>query len=235
MKFHHAFSSILAILQTRLSKISASVKKMPWVCAFHIVRQARRHRSSSTSVALAMLQRYPACYLVNGDYTSLPRIELAEYRVCQVDYVPLIRVRAGEMGELIKGRQAYMTTWENYGATLVQGNGEMPPFATGRDIIRSLANNGWHVLTVDDARRVLEGRDIARSQYGYLTTYNGWLSDVEKDADAIGIAESLFPFCEEVVESQAAVIVVHTPGLPRPLRLWRLELRWIMPPLPPIA
>jgi len=181
-----------------------------------------------------MLARYPHCYLVNADYSSLPRIELAEYRTCQVDNVPLIRVSEKAMRGLIKGRRAYMTTFLEHGVTLVEGDGEMP-FATGRDVILSIVNNGWHILTVDDARHILDGRDIANSAGGYLTTRGGWLSDVERDADAIGIAGSLFPFCEQVIASRAAVIVIYTPGLPRPLRLWRLSPTWIMPPLPPVA
>ena len=58
---------------------------------------------------------------------------------------------------------------------------------------------------------------------------------VENAADRIGIAESLFPFCEQVIATRAGIIVVYTPGLPKPLRLWRLSLRWVMPPLPPVA
>ncbi|KQT25081.1 hypothetical protein ASG57_21590 [Bradyrhizobium sp. Leaf396] len=181
-----------------------------------------------------MLARYPHCYLVKADYPSLPRIELAEYRTCRFDDVPLIRVSERAAGGLIGGRQAYMTTFLEHGATLVEGDGEMP-FATGRDVIRSLVNNGWHFLTVDDARHVLDGREIANTVGAYLTTNGDWLSDVEKDADAIGIAGSLFPFCEQVIASRAAILVIYTPGLPRPLRLWRLSLKWIMPPLPPVA
>lgn len=233
MTLHRAYNSIRTAVQAGLNRVAVVIRRTPWSAAIRNVREARRHRTSA-STARMMLQRYPACYLVNADFRTHPRIELAEYRTCQVDHVPLIRVSRAEVDELIEGRQAYMTTLEEHGATLVEGDGEMP-FATGADIVRSIANIGWHVLTVDDAHRVLDGRDIARSQYGYLATYNGWLSDVDRDADAIGIAESLFPFCERVIASRAAAIVVYTPGLPKPLRLWRMSLRWIMPPLPPIA
>ena len=227
------FRAIRTILQNRLAEISEDLGKRPLVQAVRNLRQGLCHRNA-IEVAAAMLARYPHCYLVKADYPSLPRIELVEYRTCRFDDVPLIRVSERAARGLIGGRQAYMTTFLEHGATLVEGDGEMP-FATGRDVIRSLVNNGWHFLTVDDARHVLDGREIANTVGAYLTTNGDWLSDVEKDADAIGIAGSLFPFCEQVIASRAAILVIYTPGLPRPLRLWRLSLKWIMPPLPPVA
>ncbi|KAH2823337.1 hypothetical protein KXV85_001692, partial [Aspergillus fumigatus] len=118
-----------------------------------------------------------------------------------------------------------------HGATLVV-NAELP-VVTPPDVIHSIAAHGWHILTVDDARRMIEGRDIAASEHGYLTPGNDWLTTTEKNADALQIAESLFPFCEQVVATRTAMMVIYTPGLPKPLRLWRLSLKGIMPSLPP--
>lgn len=233
MTFHRVCGAIRTVGQTRLAEIAASIKEMPWLRAIRNVRRAWRHRSS-TSVALAMLQRYPCCYFVNAEFSGLPRIELAEYRTRPIDDVPLIRVSKKDVIGLIQGRQAYMSTFLEHGATSVEGDAELP-MVTPSDVINGIAADGWRVLTVDDARRVLDGRGIAASEHGYLAPWNGWLTRTEKDADAIQIAESLFPFCEQVVANRAAIMVVYTPGLPRPLRLWRLSLKWIMPPLPPIA
>lgn len=192
-----------------------------------------RHRSS-TSVAAEMLRRYPHCYLVNADFGTFPRIELTEYRTLPADDVPLVRVSKKDLNRLIEGRRAYISSFLQAGATLVAGDGELP-FPTARFVILDIAKQGWHILTVDDARHVLEDRDVATSKDGYLTTRNGWLTETEKAADAIGIAESLFPFCEQVVATKAAIIVIYTPGLPKPLKLWRLSLKWIMPSLPPVV
>jgi hypothetical protein len=192
-----------------------------------------RHRSS-TSVAAEMLRRYPHCYLVNGDFGSFPRVGLTEYRTLPADDVPLVRVSANDLNRLVEGRKAYISSFLQDGATLVAGDGELP-FPTARSVILGIAEQGWHILTVDDARHILEDRDVATSKDGYLTTRNGWLTETEKDADAKGIAESLFPFCEQVVATRAAIIVIYTPALPKPLKLWRLSLKWIMPSLPPVV
>lgn len=225
--------AIRAIVQTRLAGIVASIREMPWLRAIRNVRQAWRHRSS-TSVARVMLQRYPHCYLVNADFKGFPGIRFAEYRTCLTDDVPLVRVRKKDGTELMVGRVADQDSFENLGATLVVGHGmlRLPP-ATA--IIGDIRAKGWHILTVDDARRILDGRDMARAASACLSTRNTWLTVTENVADRIGIAESLFPFCEQVIASRAAIIVLYTPGLPKPLRLWRLSLRWIMPPLPPIG
>ena len=228
------FNLIRTIAQARLAEIAASVQDRPWGQAIRNVRRAWHHWSSSASVARGMLERYPACYLVNQDFYSYPRLNLLEYRTLATDHAPLIRVSGKEFAELIEGRMADIIAFDQFGATLVESDGALPP-QTSRDIILSIAHHGWRVLTVDDAHCLLESRDLAEANRGYLTAQNGWLPEVDRDADGIGIAESLFPFCEQVVESRAAIIVVYTPGLPRPLRLWRLSLRWIMPPLPPIA
>lgn len=226
------FNLIRTIAQARLAEIAASIKETPWAQAIRNVWRARRHRSSR-SVAAAMLQRYSCCYFVNADFWSLPRIELAEYRTCSIDDVPLIRVGEKDIVQLIKGRRAYITTFREHGATLVV-NAEVP-VVTPPDVIHSIAVHGWHILTVDDARRMIEGRDIAASEHGYLSPGNYWLTTTEKDADALQIAESLFPFCEQVVATRTAMMVIYTPGLPKPLRLWRLSLKGIMPSLPPVA
>lgn len=226
-------TSIWTIVQTRLAEIGASIKEPPWAQAIRNVRRAWRHRSS-TAVARAMLHRYPHCYLVNADFMGFPGIGLAEYRTCSTDDLPLVRVCEQDARELMEGCEARIITFLRVGATLVAGDGELPlPAATA--IIGDIEAQGWRILTVDDARRILEGRDMARAVAACLSTRNTWLTMVENVADRIGIAESLFPFCEQVIASRAAIIVVYTPGLPRPLRLWRLSMKWIMPPLPPIA
>jgi hypothetical protein len=230
------FSATLPeMIQARLAKIAVDISGMPWVLAIRNVGRGWRHRSS-TLVAAVMLQRYPHVYLVNEDFGSFPRIELVEYRTLSTDDAPLVRVGEEYGKELIRAEDRVPPFLEA-GATLVAGiaGDAEPPFPTASAVIRAIAVNGWHILTVDDARRVLEGRDIVSSNAGYLTLRNGWLTVVEKDADAIGIAESLFPFCEQVVATRAAIMVIYTPGLPRPLKLWRLSLRWIMPPLPPVV
>jgi len=231
VSIHRMCTSIGTVVQACIVKTVAAVSRLPWVLA---IRNALRgwHHRSATSVAAAMLKRYPHCYVVNEDFLSFPRIDLPEYRTLPTDDVPLVRVSRKDVNRLIKSRAARMPPFLETGATLVAGDGELP-FPTASAIIRAIAADGWHILTVDDARRVLEGRDIATSDGGYLTTRNVWLTVAEKDADAVGITESLFPFCEQVVATKAAVIVIYTPGLPKPLRLWRLSLKWIMPPLPP--
>ncbi|MEY9387559.1 hypothetical protein ABIF93_005816 [Bradyrhizobium japonicum] len=224
--------AIHAMAQTRLAEIAASIKKTPWAQAIRNVRRAWRHRSSP-SVARVMLQRYPHCYLVNADFMGFPGISFAEYRTCLTDDVPLVRVPKKDGTELMVGRVADGERFRDLGATLVAGHGMLPlPPAT--DIIGDIKAEGWHILTVDDARRILEGRDMARVIGACLSTRNTWLTMTENVADRIGIAGSLFFFCEQVIARRAAIIVVYTPGLPKPLRLWRLSLKWIMPPLPPI-
>ena len=233
MTLHQTRRAIRTIVQTRLASIAASIKGTPWALAVRNVLRAWGHRSS-ISVARAMLRRYPCCYFVNADFPSLPRIELAEYRTCPFDDVPLIRAATKDVGRLIEGRQAYMSTFLERGATRVAGNSKVR-VPTATKVIYSIKRKGCHVLTVDDARCVLDGRDFAMSECGYLAPSNAWLTDAEAAADAIQIAESLFPFCEQVIATRAAIMVVYTPGLPRPLRLWRLSLWWIMPSLPPVA
>jgi hypothetical protein len=231
------FSAILPeMIQARRAEIRNDLGGKPVIREMRNLLAGRRHRSPAF-VAAAMLQRYPHVYLVNADFMSFPCIELAEYRTLSTDDVPLVRVGEEEGTQLMAGRQARMIPFLESGATLVAGvarDAELP-FATASAVIQAIAVNGWHILTVDDARRVLGGRDITTSNDGYLTRRNGWLTEVEKDADARGIAESLFPFCEQVVATRAAIMVIYTPGLPMPLKLWRLSLKWIMPPLPPIV
>ncbi|MEW6639402.1 MAG: hypothetical protein AB1586_02785 [Pseudomonadota bacterium] len=232
MSIHPMCTSIRTIVQARLAEIRKDLGSKPLIRDMRNLLAGRRHRSSAF-VAAAMLRRYRHVYLVNADFMSFPRIELAEYRTLSTDDVPLVRVREEHGKGLIQARDR-MIPFLKSGATLVSGDGE-PPYPMARDVIQAIAVNGWHILTVDDARCVLEGRDIATSSGGYLTTCNGWLTVVEKDADARGIAESLFPFCEQVVANRAATMVIYTPTLPKPLKLWRLSLRWIMPPLPPVV
>jgi hypothetical protein len=181
-----------------------------------------------------MLQRYPHCYLVNGDFMGFPGIELGEYRTCVIDDVPLVRVSEGQAIELVGRREAVLDRFRRFGAVLLANN-QMPDAPAATAIIDNIEAEGWRILTVDDARRILDGRDMVRAGAACLSTRNTWLTMVENGADRIGIAESLFPFCEQVIASRAAIIVVYTPGLPRQLRLWRLSLRWIMPPLPPVG
>jgi hypothetical protein len=226
-------SSLLSKMIGALSGVRKYIDSKPPVRDIGNLIAGWRH-CSSASVAAEMLRRYPHCYLVNGDFWSFPRVDLPEYRTLLTDDVPLVRVSRSEFDRLIKGRKAYLPPFQEAGATLVAGDGKQP-FTTATTIILAIAKNGWHILTVDDARRVLDGRNIATSKGGYLTTRNGWLTDAEKDADAVGIAESLLPYCEQVVATRAAIIVIYTPGLPRPMKLWRLSLRWIMPPLPPVV
>jgi hypothetical protein len=233
MTMNQIRDAIRTIAQTRLAEAAASIKETPWAQAVRNVRRAWCS-CSSTSVARAMLRRYPHCYLVNADFASYPRVNLLEYRTLPTDHVPLVRVTRTGFVELIRRRRADILEFEEFGATLVEGDGALRP-PTSRDIILSIAHHGWRVLTVDDARCILEARDIAEADGGYLTAKNRWLPEVDRDADGIGIAESLFPFCEQVIETRSAIIVVYTPGLPRPLRLWRLSLKWIMPSLPPVA
>ncbi|MBR0818893.1 hypothetical protein [Bradyrhizobium liaoningense] len=233
MSMRRIYNLIRTIVQARLAEIAASIQETPWAQAIRNVRQAWRHRSS-TAVARAMLQRYPHCYLVNADFMGFPGIELAEYRTCSTDDVPLVRVSQADGAELMTDRAARPIRFLDLGATLIPGDGESP-FPPATAIIEAIEAEGWHILTVDDARRIVEGRDMARSVGACLSTRNTWLTMVENAADRIGIADSLFPFCEQVIATRAAIIVVYTPGLPRPLRLWRLSMNWIMPPLPPVA
>lgn len=227
------FRTIRTIVQARLAEINDDLGNKPLVQAVRNLRRGLRHRNSA-KVAAAILARYPHCYLVKADFMGFPGIELAEYRTCLIDDVPLVRVSAQESAELMAGRGARPIEFWQRGVTLVAGDGVLPlPGAT--QIIGAVEANGWHILTVDDARRILQGRDMAHSFGACLSTRNTWLTMVENAADRIGIAESLFPFCEQVIASRAAIIVIYTPGLPRPLRLWRLSLKWIMPPLPPVA
>lgn len=221
------------MVQARLAEIKDDLSRKPLVQAIRNLTRGLRHWNA-TRVAAAMLARYPHCYLVNADFIGFPGIALAEYRTCTIDHVPLVRVSEREGAELMAGRQAYPIDFKMYGATLVAGDGVLPlPAAV--DIVGAIEANGWHILTVDDARRILLGRDMAHAVNACLSTRNTWLTMVENAADRIGIAESLFPFCERVIAARTAIIVVYTPGLPRPLRLWRLSMKWIMPPLPPVA
>ena len=221
------------MVQARLAEIDDDLSRKPLVQAVHNLRRGLRHRNAN-SVAAAMLARYPHCYLVNADFMGFPGIELSEYRTCSTDDVPLVRVSQRDAAKLMARRGAQPIQFLELGATLVTGDGMLPPPAATA-IIDGIEANGWHILTVDDARRILQGRDMAYSVGACLSTRNTWLTMVENAADRIGIAESLFPFCEQVIASRAAIIVIYTPGLPRPLRLWRLSLKWIMPPLPPVA
>lgn len=227
------FRTIRTIVQTRLAEINDDLGNKPLVQAVRNLRRALRHRNTAKAAA-AILARYPHCYLINADFMGFPGIELAEYRTCSTDDVPLVRVSEQEGAELMAGRGALAIEFRKRGVTLVAGDGMLSlPAAT--DIIGAIEANGWRILTVDDARRILKGRDMAHSVGACLSTRNTWLTIVENAADRIGIAESLFPFCEQVIASRVAITVIYTPELPRPLRLWRLSLKWIMPPLPPVA
>lgn len=221
------------MLQARLAEIEDDLSRKPLVQAIRNLTRGLRHWDGA-KVAAAMLARYPHCYLVKADFMGFPGIALAEYRTCTIDDVPLVRVSEREGAELMVGRQAYPIDFQEHGASLVAGDGVLP-LPAAMEIIGAIEADGWHILTVDDARRILQGRDMAHAVNACLSTRNAWLTMVENAADRIGIAESLFPFCEQVIATRAAIIVVYTPGLPRPLRLWRLSLKWIMPPLPPIA
>lgn len=221
------------MVRVRIAEIKDDLSRKLLVQAIRNLTRGFRHWDGP-KVAAAMLARYPHCYLVKADYMGFPGIELAEYRTCSTDDVPLVRVSQSDAAELVVGDEAFWLRFQNLGAALVANGGLLQaPAATA--IIESIKAEGWHILTVDDARRILNGRDMARSVGACLSTRNTWLTMVENAADRIGIAESLFPFCEQVVATRAAIIVIYTPGLPKPLKLWRLNLKWIMPPLPPVA
>lgn len=221
------------MVRARLAEIEDDLSRKLLVQAIRNLTRGLRHRNA-TKVAAAMLARYPHCYLVKADYMGFPAIELAEYRTCSTDDVPLLRVSESDAADLVVGDEAFWVRFQSLGAALVANHSLLrAPAATA--IIESIEAEGWHILTVGDARRILEGREVARSVGACLSPRNTWLTMVENAADRIGIAESLFPFCEQVIATRAAIIVIYTPGLPKPLKLWRLNLKWIMPPLPPVA
>jgi hypothetical protein len=233
MTFRRIYRAIRTIAQTRLAEINDDLGSKPLVQAVRNLRRAQRGRNA-VSVAAAILGRYPHCYLVNAEFMGFPYIELSEYRTLSTDDVPLVRIGVRDVVRLTRGGQELcVVKFMEFGSTLVLGDGGQP-FPQATTIIDAIETNGWHILTVDDARRILAGRDMALSVGACLSTRNTWLTMVENGADRIGIAESLFPFCEQVIANRAAIIVIYTPGLPRPLRLWRLSLKSVMPPLPPV-
>lgn len=221
----------LATLRATLSWAIASIKKAPWTLAARNVYRGLRHWSAS-SVASTMLRRNRFVYLVDADFWSTPRVASDAYRPHVGEAVPLVRVNKAFVLGLPAESLVSQVQFCDHGASLARGN-VTQVFISASSVICDIAADGWHIMTVGDARRILEGRSMMASEFGYLTRGNDWLTDVEKNADAINITKSLFAFCERVVAERAAILVIYTPGLPTPMRLWRLSLKWIMPPLPP--
>ena len=225
-------TALLGTAQTRLAGGANSIQAAPWARAIRNVRQARHHRSS-TSVARQMLDRYPHCYLINLGYAGFPGINLAEYRALSTDGgMPLVRVSARDLATFEPCPFAPVT-FAAHGVILLAGN-RKPPSSHALVVIKAIEETGWHILTIDDACRILEGCDVSKSASVCLTTRGTWITMVENVANRLGIAESLFPICEQVVATRTAVMVVYTPGLPKPMKLWRMSLKGIMPPLPPV-
>lgn len=212
-------TALLGTAQMRLTGVANSIQAAPWARAIRNVRQARHHRSS-TSVARQMLDRYPYCYLINLGYTGFPGINLAEYRARFTDGMPFVRVSARDLATFEPCPFAPVI-FAAHGAILVAGN-RKPPSSHALTVIKAIEEIGWRILTIDDARRILEGCDVSKSSV-CLTPRGAWITMVENVADRLGIAESLFPICELVVATRTAVMVVYTPGLPKPMKLWRMS------------
>ena len=189
-------------------------------------------RCNSVAVAADIISRYPHCYLINSGFVHSPAIAFDEYkRVSPKGAAPMVRVDWNTFDSLGGVRRGDGLRFHNLGATLAKGDGAMP-LPTGALIVRMIAEVGWRILTVDDARCIINSRDTSNPNEIRLNRSNVWVRGVNDEACRHGIAENLFPICEQVVATQTAVMVIFTPGLPRPFRLWRKSLKGIMPPLP---
>ena len=102
-------------------------------------------------------------------------------------------------------------------------------------IVRRLRAAGCWLLTVEDAKTILEGRIAANVHSLSLNLGNRWLTPVEDIAGHAGIDGSLFAFCELTISAGIPCIIAYTPGLPKAFRLWRLSLHHIAVRAPKIG
>ena len=205
-----------------------------WCQALHNWK-AGSLQCTPVAVAAEIINGYPCCYLMNAAFSGVQFIDFSEYRRLSPEGdVPLVQVYPGDFEALKGDERGDRLRFLAFGATPIRGDGALPlPPAT--NIVLTIVKEGWWIMTVDDAKRILAARDPSDASAGGLTKNGTWLSTVEIVADKYGLVESLFPICEEVVASRTAAMVIFTPGLPRPFRLWRKSLKGIMPPLPPLA
>jgi hypothetical protein len=173
--------------------------------------------------------------MINAAYRDFPHFDFVKYRALSpAGDAPLVRVNERVLLDLEAHRVDSIPEFRKLGATLVRGDGCLP-FPAGAAIIATIATTGWHIMTVDDALRILAGRDCSGPEGGFLTNGNGWTSNVQDMADRLKIVSSLFPICERIVATRVAAMVIYLPCLPSPFRLWRRSLKKVMPPLPPRA
>ena len=221
-------------LRKRLEEAKADLLKKRPVRAVHNLQQGLRH-CSPAEIVNAIVARYPCCYVINVDHRDFPFIDFVKYRALSpAGDAPLVRVDERVLMDLEAHRVDSLPNFKDDGATLVRGAGCLP-LPGGAAIVATIATTGWHIMTVDDAHRILAGRDCAGPEGGFLKNGNGWTSNVQDMADRLKIVSSLFPICERIVATRVAAMVIYLPCLPSPFRLWRRSLKKVMPPLPPRA
>ena len=151
-----------------------------------------------TDVVDADLSRY---------FDSIPHDELLKSVARRIVNAPLVRVDERVPLDLEAYRVESIPDFRKFGATRVRGDGRLP-LPAGAAIVAEIATTGWHIMTVDDAHRILAGRQASRPEGGFLSNRNGWTSDVQDKADRMKIVGSLFPICERIVATRVAAMVI---------------------------
>lgn len=225
---------LVASIRTLLNESKDELGEWSLPTAIRNVRNGLRHRHPG-AIADTIVARYPHCYMLNVSFRDFPRIDFAEYRSLSPNgNVPLVRIHEEVLMTLAPSRVVSLPSFRKVGATLVRGEGVLP-LPSGAAVVAAIHSCGWRILTVDDAQRIVIERSNIRPQGGYLSNGQCWISDVEDIAARMKVTEKLFTMCEQVLATRVAVMVIYTPGLPKPFRLWQVSLKATMPPLPPLA
>ncbi|MDB5616727.1 hypothetical protein [Tardiphaga sp.] len=226
-------AAFVLMTRTLLSEMKDDLGRYALPTAIRNVRNGIRH-CCPRAIADTIVARYPHCYMLNASYRDFPRLNFVEYRsLAPNGNVPLVRVNEPVLMALAPHRVDSLPSFREKGATLVRGDGLLP-LPSGAAVIAAIQSCGWRILTVDDAQRVLNERSNIRPEGGYLGRRQ-WISNVEDIAGRMKVTKSLFAICEDVVATRQAVMVIYTPGLPKPFRLWQVSLKATMPALPPLA
>jgi hypothetical protein len=209
--------------------------RVPLVRAAVNIRRGLRNQNARAMLS-ELLRRNCPTILVKGDYEKFPRLDLAQYKVIAASrHVCIIRIAADDAAQVLDWPMDVRLQFAISGIFMIPhdktiDNGDA-------DVAQSLEESlrrGWHLLTVDDAKAILQADNAPKVKHLFLSLKNNWLTPAEEVAHFAGISRSLFGMCEHVVSTGMPTIVVYTPGLPQPFRLWRLNLRKIAVPGPAI-
>lgn len=200
------------------------------------VRRGRRNKNGPAILRELRARDCPVVVVNQDFYNGFPKLSGAEYNaiLCSARAC-FIRIKPDDARAILEWHDFETIPFDWHGTVAVPRQDDRIAPLRATYILGRLCKDGWRLLTVNDAAAILDGLKVANVDHLFLTKKGHWLTPVAEIAYFAKISSSLFAMCERVVSTGMPTIIVYTPGLPRPFRLWRLSLRKIMAPAPVIG